>query len=209
MGKYLETGLGVDERVKYKARMSWASIVPTAIISAVVVAIIGLTENSASSGMLVIVLMVCAVVAINAIVQICTTVLGFTNKKVLGKHGAISTKVMESPLNQINNVSVTSGLFGKLLGYGDVEFTSASGKYAFLRIAKPDDFRMALMEQIEGFNAENAQRQAQEIARHTAQAAQPTQTSNYDEIAKLKELLDQGAITQEDFDAKKKQLLGI
>ena len=36
-----------------------------------------------------------------------------------------------------------------------------------------------------------------------------TSTSPADEIAKYKELLDSGAITQEEFDAKKKQLLGL
>ncbi|MBR4287592.1 MAG: SHOCT domain-containing protein [Clostridia bacterium] len=33
--------------------------------------------------------------------------------------------------------------------------------------------------------------------------------SNTDEIKKFKELLDMGAITQEEFDAKKKELLGL
>jgi predicted Zn-dependent peptidase len=35
------------------------------------------------------------------------------------------------------------------------------------------------------------------------------QTSSADELKKYKELLDQGIITQEEFDAKKKQLLGL
>lgn len=35
------------------------------------------------------------------------------------------------------------------------------------------------------------------------------QQSSYDEIAKLKQLLDNGVITQEEFEAKKKQLLGL
>ena len=33
--------------------------------------------------------------------------------------------------------------------------------------------------------------------------------SNADELKKYKELLDSGVITQEEFDAKKKQLLGL
>jgi hypothetical protein len=33
--------------------------------------------------------------------------------------------------------------------------------------------------------------------------------SNMDDLVKLKTLLDQGIITQEEFDAKKKQLLGL
>jgi F0F1-type ATP synthase beta subunit len=36
-----------------------------------------------------------------------------------------------------------------------------------------------------------------------------TQASNAEELKKYKDLLDQGIITQEEFDAKKKQLLGL
>ena len=36
-----------------------------------------------------------------------------------------------------------------------------------------------------------------------------SQTSKYDEIEKLKQLLDNGIISQEEFDVKKKQLLGL
>ena len=38
---------------------------------------------------------------------------------------------------------------------------------------------------------------------------QESHQSNADEIKKYKELLDSGIITQEEFDAKKKQLLGL
>ena len=50
----------------------------------------------------------------------------------------------------------------------------------------------------------------QVIAAHKPQAAQVVQQSSAaDEILKLKQLLDMGVITQEEFDAKKKQLLGL
>ena len=39
--------------------------------------------------------------------------------------------------------------------------------------------------------------------------AEPAQADPYAELKKAKELLDAGIITQEDFEAKKKQLLGI
>ena len=38
---------------------------------------------------------------------------------------------------------------------------------------------------------------------------QESHQSNADELKKYKELLDSGIITQEEFDAKKKQLLGL
>ena len=42
------------------------------------------------------------------------------------------------------------------------------------------------------------------------QAVQPVQqTNNLEQIKELKEMLDSGIISQEEFDAKKKQLLGL
>ena len=49
-------------------------------------------------------------------------------------------------------------------------------------------------------------RQAQDANRPVSA---PTQLSGADEILKYKQLLDSGIITQEEFDAKKKQILGI
>ncbi|WP_445479187.1 DUF4429 domain-containing protein [Lysinibacillus irui] len=49
-----------------------------------------------------------------------------------------------------------------------------------------------------------------ESKRHASSTpAQPTAVSAADEILKMKELLDAGILTQDEFDAKKKQLLGI
>ena len=47
------------------------------------------------------------------------------------------------------------------------------------------------------------------VIQPAVQPAQQVQISAADEIRKLKELCDSGAITQEEFDAKKKQLLGL
>lgn len=49
----------------------------------------------------------------------------------------------------------------------------------------------------------------QNTAYQTATSTQSAQPSSMDELKKLKELLDMGIITQEEFDAKKKQLLGL
>ena len=41
------------------------------------------------------------------------------------------------------------------------------------------------------------------------QTGKPAKADRIEELTKLKELLDAGAITQEEFDAKKKQMLGV
>ena len=49
----------------------------------------------------------------------------------------------------------------------------------------------------------------EDIAKKNTQNSVQTVTSCADELKKFKELLDMGVITQEEFDAKKKQLLGL
>ena len=93
-----------------------------------------------------------------------TTVLCFTNKKVIGKTGIIKTKSLDAPLNKINNASVNQGLFGKILGYGTVRIDTSSGTYVFGHISDPDGFKTALMNQIEKYDDERIQKQAQAIA---------------------------------------------
>ena len=62
-----------------------------------------------------------------------------------------------------------------------------------------------------GYDYLNAARQMQKrIANYNSSSGSaPQAASPADEIKKYKELLDMGAITQEEFDAKKRQLLGL
>ena len=53
------------------------------------------------------------------------------------------------------------------------------------------------------------ERQTKETPAAPTTIKQEVPASNADELKKYKELLDMGAITQEEFDAKKKQLLGL
>ena len=48
-----------------------------------------------------------------------------------------------------------------------------------------------------------------EMEKQNAPTQVVAETSAADELKKFKELLDMGVITQEEFDAKKKQLLGL
>lgn len=53
------------------------------------------------------------------------------------------------------------------------------------------------------------QNAAAQPAAEAAPAAPVAQDDSYDQLAKLGQLKDQGVITQEEFDAKKKQILGL
>lgn len=110
-----------------------------------------------------------------------------TNKRVYGttKWG----KRVDLPLNQISAVS-TSWLKGIAIG-------TSSGKIIFKGIEKNTDVHKEL-------SALLAAKQDESVPK-----THMVQNNNFEDLKKLKELLDSGIITQEEFDAKKKQLLGL
>ena len=79
------------------------------------------------------------------------TELAITNKKVFGKTGIFSTKTMDTPLNKINNVSVSRKLLGSILHYSSMDISSSSGSYVFHYVKDADQFKATLMQQIEIF----------------------------------------------------------
>lgn len=79
------------------------------------------------------------------------TELAITNKKVFGKTGIFSTKTMDTPLNKINNVSVSRKLLGNILHYSSMDISSSSGSYVFHYVKDADQFKATLMQQIEIF----------------------------------------------------------
>lgn len=87
-----------------------------------------------------------------------------TNKRVFGKLGLISTTQMQSPLNMINSVSFSNGIFGKLLGYGTVQVVTASTMYKFRFIRDGQTLYGDIFQQLEHSEKEKLQAQAEAIA---------------------------------------------
>ncbi|MDR1508776.1 MAG: PH domain-containing protein [Synergistaceae bacterium] len=143
MGKYIDMNLGRDEEVIFRAKVHWAIFIPDVILMFIFIGFITI---------------------IFSIIKFFTTELGFTNKRLVGKMGLINTKSMDSPLNKINNTSVSSGLFGKIFGFGNVAITTSSGAYMYKGIAQPEFFRSALMRQIEKYDEDRIKKQATEMA---------------------------------------------
>lgn len=142
MGKYIENHLTKNEKIILKAKIS-----PITIITSIF-----------------------RLRFIRNLIAIATTEIGFTNKNVMGKSGFISSKAMSSSLDKVQNVSVKSGLFGKLFNYGDITVTTASGTYKFYNIAKAEAFKTALMSQIDTYGEEKVKYQASQMAQAMSSA---------------------------------------
>lgn len=93
-----------------------------------------------------------------------TTKLIITNKRVSGKTGLINTNELDSPLNKISGIQVKQGLFGKMFNYGTVSITTASTVFNFDMINNPNEFKRILNNQIEIYDEERIEMQAQKMA---------------------------------------------
>lgn len=115
-----------------------------------------------------------------------------TDKRVFGK--AAFGKRVDIPLDSISSVGTTF--------MNTIAVTSASGAIKFSLLKNRDEVHEAISKLI-------MERQEQKVANTSVTSDSTAPKSNIDDLKKLKELLDSDIITQEEFDTKKKQLLGL
>jgi uncharacterized membrane protein YdbT with pleckstrin-like domain len=189
------------EEVVYRAQVTRLSLAPQIVLLALV----------AAGGMLLwrttdqpLVLPVTGVLALAV-----AAVLGFkyfvlrsyeyvlTNRRVVQQTGLFSKRSVDSQLDKVNNVEHVQTLWGRILGYGDVLVDTASetGTTRFARISRPLDFKRAILEARELYRSGHEGR---------PMMAAP---SGAERMRQLKALLDDGLISPEEFEMKRRQLL--
>lgn len=120
--------------------------------------------------------------------------LTITDKRIYGK--TWFGKRVDLP---VDSISATSSI----ALFKGVSVATSSGKISFLLIKNSDEVYKELNNLIINRQIEKEENKSIEIIKETQNF------SNADELKKYKELLDMGIISQEEFDAKKKQLLGL
>lgn len=128
-----------------------------------------------------------AFVATNSVLAVCT------NKRVIFlDHGMVyGSKATDIPLDVINGVSYSKGLM-----LGSIAVTNG-----------------ATTVQIENMQPYSTEKLAEAIKKAAAKfkqkSSKPEPNNDLSQLKDLKQLLDEGIITEEEFTAKKKQILGI
>lgn len=121
-----------------------------------------------------------------------------TNHRVLRNTGILNRQSMDSRLDKINNIEHRQSLWGRLLGFGDVEIDTASetGMAVYRNISRPLDFKSAIAAAAEQYRAGVR-----------AGFAAPAAPSGADRLRQLKGLLDDGLISRDEYEEKRRQLL--
>jgi uncharacterized membrane protein YdbT with pleckstrin-like domain len=135
-----------------------------------------------------------------------------TNLRVIDEKGFISRNAKESPLEKINNIEYRQSFIGRIMGYGDVDIQTAAemGETSYKLIHHPrllkDTITRAREETKSRDIAAHAQQLAQAIAASQAgMASSPAMIA--DELNKLFELKQKGAITEQEYEHQKRRLM--
>jgi hypothetical protein len=147
-----------------------------------------------------------------------------TNMRILREEGLASHRSSTTLLSSLSDVRTSVGMLGRQLDYGDVSLlttSGGSGEDRFLTIAHPLDFRGAVMAQKlqgqgggaapESVPSAGASPAVVPAAASVTTAATPAQVLSVNDDAetlrRLAELRDSGAISAEDYEAKKTEIL--
>ena len=77
-----------------------------------------------------------------AVLNVMTTELALTNKRVIAKFGFIRRQTIEININRIESISVNQGFWGRIFNYGSVVVRGTGGSHAPIPyIARPMEFR--------------------------------------------------------------------
>jgi uncharacterized membrane protein YdbT with pleckstrin-like domain len=135
-----------------------------------------------------------------------------TNMRVIDESGFFTRYSKESPLGKINNVEYSQGVLGRMFGYGNVEIQTAAelGDTQYTMIQEPKLLKDTITHAQEDYKGTQVKNQAQQLAdaiKLTMPAAPHHNFSVSDELEKLFNLLQKGAITHEEYILQKNKLL--
>jgi membrane protein YdbS with pleckstrin-like domain len=142
-----------------------------------------------------------------------------TSDRVIHRSGWFAKQSLEIPLEQINDIKFTQGVFERLVKAGDIQIRSASndGPTTFEDVRDPESVQKAIYNQSE----QNNQRMysgrgtpgSASVASPTPPApGQPSRAprapSTTTELERLADLRAKGVLTEEEFQAQKAKILG-
>lgn len=137
-----------------------------------------------------------------------------TNMRVIDEEGFFTRYSKESPLDKINNVEYDQPILGRILGYGNVDIQTAAelGETKYSMIHHPKLLKDTITHAQEEYKKiqinTQATQLAQAIAKNTGMVGSASQQMVADELSKLFDLLQKGAITQEEYVVQKNKLMG-
>jgi uncharacterized membrane protein YdbT with pleckstrin-like domain len=206
---YVESLLGENEQILLVCRQHWFNLIASILLEIIIILLLIVITAVAASAFSDFAGIIAAVGAILMLFPIATMVRDIlnwmnrqyivTSRRVVQINGVINKNVIDSSLEKVNDVHLSQSAFGRLFNFGDVEILTASelGVNLFRRIQDPIRFKTTMLNAKENMETDSDHR----VVRAKSGDDIPSL------IASLEQLRQQGVLTEEEFQQKKKDLL--
>lgn len=210
MMRYVESLLGKNERILWRARQHWIVLTANFLINLLIfIAIVALAALAGRidslkgiSGWLLLALLVPIGWFGWEVLQWWAEEYLITTRRVVQTEGIINKRTEDSSLEKINDITLTQSVLGRILNYGDLVIITGSdiGLNALRRLARPVDFKKTLLEQKQKlFDGEDL---------HPPRSAASDEAEDpLKRIAQLDELRKSGALSEAEYQTAKVKLL--
>ena len=201
------TRLLVDgEELILDLRPHWIALVLPAIATIATLVVMVLLYGLFEEGILDIIVGVAGLVflllyPVRRLVDWLTSHFVVTSDRIIHRRGFIAKYSMEVPLEAINDVRFEQGIFDRIVGAGTVVVQSASeaGRQVFDHVRKPEEVQRTIYHQGE------LNQQRMMSGRPSAPSPPHSTTA---ELERLADLRARGVLTEDEFQAQKRKLLG-
>ena len=209
----MRTVLKKDEKLLVLIRQHWIILI-LPFLAWLLLTILLFIINWPGTGAKFVIILLAAIYPLIEYIKWKYNLWAVTNMRVVDEEGFFTRYSKESPLDKINNVEYDQPILGRILGYGNVDIQTAAelGETKYSMIHHPKLLKDTITHAQEEYKKiqinTQATQLAQAIAKNTNLTA-PSQQMVADELSKLFDLLQKGAITQEEYLLQKNKLMGI
>jgi hypothetical protein len=232
VARYADRLLADGEQVVLRTRQHWLAPIITGRAAIAVffasVLLIVLNTRLTDSPVRTALGYVALVLLVVSLIWIAMVLLGWysedylvTNRRVLKVEGIVRKRSADSSLEKINDAVLSQGIVARIFGYGDLDILTAAETSVdqYRMLAGAQQFKKTMLDEKHQLEEEFVRVPAPPLrAAPLTPAAAPgtpppaTRGMSPDEITKslgdLADLRDRGAISAEDYEAKKQDLLG-
>jgi uncharacterized membrane protein YdbT with pleckstrin-like domain len=154
---YIQKNLMANERIAFSTKLNWTLYIKPFVIILIAIVLLIDSHHSINDFILYVVgIMLVAAGMFSAVVtylKIKTFEFAVTNKRVLIKHGILSTQSFEIMLNKVEAIYVEQTIIDRIVNSGTIIIKGTVGSQTPLRnVDNPFQFRIAVNEQIENLS---------------------------------------------------------
>ncbi len=197
--------LNDSEQIVLDLRPHWSRLAPSVFLTVVLIAAavveVVLVGNKVLSLAIVAVLLLSVLLLLRVYVKWTTTNFVVTTERLIHREGVVAKRGIEIPLDRVQTIKFSQSVWERVLGAGDLLIESAGegGQNTFEDVRRPSTVQNVIYREIEAYENRRVDRMSQTGLRPAL--------STPEQVGKLHELLQQGAITQAEYDAQKARLL--